>query len=104
MDQNIKNIASELKKEISSKYTIEDFKVFGSTARGSQHEGSDIDIFILLPHLDRRIEEDLFDIAYDIELKFDCLIDLIAFSSDSIKKGGPLPPLYSRVLQEGVAV
>jgi predicted nucleotidyltransferase len=104
MNQRTRKIVSELKKDISSKYPIEDFKVFGSTASGTRRKGSDIDVFVLLPHLDRHIEEDLFDIAYDIELKFDCLIDLIAFGTDSVKGDFPLPPVYARALEEGISV
>jgi predicted nucleotidyltransferase len=34
-----------------------DFKVFGSTARNDRRAESDIDIFVLLPRVEREIEE-----------------------------------------------
>jgi len=44
-------------------------KIFGSSTHGDRRADSDIDVFIHLPHVNRLIEEQLFDIAYDFELK-----------------------------------
>ena len=74
MDKKIQKIAKELKAKIGSKYEIDDLKVFGSSARGDRREDSDIDVYVLIPEVNRQIEEDLFDIAYDLELRYDCLI------------------------------
>jgi len=38
-------------------------RVFGSSARGDHRVDSDIDIFIQLSQVNRKIEEDLFNIA-----------------------------------------
>ena len=72
MDAKVLKIASEVKENISAKYKIDDFRIFGSTARGHQNRESDIDIIVVLENVDRLIEEELFDIAYEIELKYDC--------------------------------
>ncbi len=85
MDPNNINIARELRSNISRKYVIRDFKLFGSSARGDQRGDSDIDILIQLPEVNAAIEQDLFDMAYDMELAHDCLIDLIAVSDDDMK-------------------
>ncbi|MCU0591634.1 MAG: nucleotidyltransferase domain-containing protein [Desulfobacterales bacterium] len=74
MDRKIQSVASELKKNIAAKYELLDFKVFGSSARGDRRAESDIDIFVLLQHVERGIEEDFFNIAYELELEHDCLI------------------------------
>lgn len=104
MDRKIKAVAAELKKDIAAKYELLDFKVFGSTARNDRRAGSDIDIFILLAHVDRYIEEDLFNIAYDIELKHDCLVDLIVFGKDGLDELLSKTPLYRKVVEEGVTL
>ena len=75
MDKKIQKIAKELKAKIGSKYEIDDLKVFGSSARGDRREDSDIDVYVLIPEVNRQIEEDLFDIAYDLDLRYDCLSD-----------------------------
>jgi predicted nucleotidyltransferase len=104
MEKNIYKIVKELKAEITSRYTLNELKVFGSSARGDRHKDSDIDIFILLPLVNRQIEEDLFDIAYDLELKYDCLIDLIVFDDRSLADRYASVPIYQKVLSEGLSV
>lgn len=104
MDRKIQAVAVELKKDIAAKYELLDFKVFGSTARNERKAGSDIDIFVLLPHVERHIEEDLFDMAYDFELKHDCLIDLIVFGKDGLDELLSRTPLYRQVVEEGIAI
>ena len=104
MNRKIQKVVSELKKEIALKYELLDFKVFGSTARNDRRAGSDIDIFVLLPHVERHIEEDLFNMAYDIELKHDCLIDVIVFGKDGLDELLSKTPLYRQVVEEGIAV
>jgi uncharacterized protein len=104
MDLKIQRVASDLKKAIETKYNLLDFKVFGSTARNERRAGSDIDIFVLLPHVERRIEEDLFNLAYDIELEHDCLIDLMVFGNEEKDVPMSKTPFYRQVLEEGVGV
>ena len=104
MDQFIQQIVAELKNKISEKFDILEFIVFGSTARRERRPDSDIDVFVRLSHINRQIEEALFDIAYEVELKYDCLIDIIVFGNDAVSKKLEETPVYQKVLEEGVAV
>lgn len=104
MDSNIMNIARELRSNISRKYIIRDFKLFGSSARGDRRGDSDIDILIRLPEINPAIEQDLFDMAYDMELAHDCLIDLIAVSDDDMKNHAGKAPVYRNIISEGIAL
>jgi predicted nucleotidyltransferase len=104
MDKNIQKIIRELKTKISSKHEIDDLKVFGSSARGDRREDSDIDVYILIPEVNRQIEEDLFDIAYDLELKYDCLIDLIVCDQQALKGKFASTPIYDKIINEGLGV
>ena len=93
-------IITQLRKKIEKKYNIRDMKLFGSSARGDSTQDSDIDIMVKLPFVDRNIEEDLFDMAYDLELEHDCLIDIIVLP-ESLR--APIP-LYQNIEKEGIAV
>jgi predicted nucleotidyltransferase len=104
MDKKIQKIVKELKAKISSKYEIDELKVFGSSARDERREDSDIDVYLLIPEMNRQIEEDLFDIAYDLELKYDCLIDLIVFDKQALKGKYTSAPVYEKVLSEGLSI
>lgn len=94
----IVTITREFKKAVEQKYTIIEMKLFGSSARGDFSKSSDIDIMIRLPKVNRTIEEDIFDMAYDLELKYECLIDVIVLAqntNDNI-------PIYKNILKEGI--
>ena len=93
-------ISKQFKRSIEEKYNIVDMKLFGSSARGDFSKSSDIDIMVRLPKVDRTIEEELFDIAYDLELEYDCLIDVIVLAEDMIDS----IPLYQNIEKEGVAI
>ncbi|PIP38897.1 MAG: DNA polymerase subunit beta [Desulfobacterales bacterium CG23_combo_of_CG06-09_8_20_14_all_51_8] len=104
MDSKEMMVARELRSKISCKYVIRDFKLFGSSARGDRRIDSDIDIFIRLPRLDSAIEEDLFDMAYDLELAHDCVIDVIAVGDAEAGKNLDALPIYQNILSEGVVL
>ena len=75
-------------------------KLFGSSARGDYSKSSDIDIMVKLPTVNRKIEEDLFNIAYDLELEHDCLIDVIVLSEGMESN----IPLYQNIVKEGISI
>ena len=104
MDLNTRKIIEELKRRIESKYNLRQLRVFGSSARGDSRKGSDIDVWVCLDELDRNIEEDLFDIAYDVELKYDCLIDLLVVSEQNLKGQIGKAPIQKTILSEGIAI
>ncbi len=93
-------ITKQFKRMVEKKYNIVEMKLFGSSARGEHTKYSDIDIMIKLPVVTREIEEDLFGIAYDLELKYDCLIDVIAIPSDFSDN----IPIYREIEKEGIAI
>lgn len=104
MDIRTKKIAEELKRRIIEKYKLQDIRIFGSSVRDQQREDSDIDIFVHLDHSNRHIEEDLFDVSYDIELEYDCLIDLIIVDNKDIKSKIGKAPIYENILSEGASL
>ena len=104
MDPRTRKIAEELKRRIELKYRLRQFRLFGSAARGDARRESDIDVWVCLTELNRDIEEDLFDIAYDVELEYDCLIDLIAVSEQDLNGDIGRAPIQKSILSEGVAL
>lgn len=93
-------ITKQFKQIVEKKYDILDMKLFGSSARGDYSKSSDIDIMVKLPTVNREIEEALFDIAYELELEHDCLIDVIVLSEDMENN----IPLYQNIEKEGIAI
>ncbi len=99
-EDKIKLVTKQFKRAVEKKYDILDMKLFGSSARKDQSQDSDIDIMVKLPKVSRDIEEDLFDIAYDLELEHECLIDVIVLSEEL----NHTIPLYQNIEKEGVAI
>ena len=104
MKKKIEQIVRELKDRISEKYSIKEMRVFGSSARGDRNPESDIDVWVHLSHVSRQIEEDLFDMAYDMELKHDCLIDIIVVDDRGLSGAQGPAPIYEKIRAEGAAV
>ena len=104
MDRYRRKIAEKLRDRIAEQYPIREFRIFGSSVRGDAGKESDIDVWVCLAELNREIEEALFDIAYDVELKHDCLIDLIAVSEKDLAGKIGISPIQKNILSEGIAI
>ncbi len=104
MKKKIEQIVNELKDRISGKYSIKEMRVFGSSARGDRKPESDIDVFVHLSYVNRQIEEDLFNMAYDMELKHDCLIDIIVVDDRGLSGIQGTAPIYEKIRSEGAVV
>ena len=99
-NEKINQIINQFKLAVEDKYNVITMKLFGSIARGDNTEISDIDIMVKLPIVNRKIEEDLYNIAYELELEYDCLIDVIVLPEDIDNN----IPIYANIEKEGVLI
>ncbi len=77
MEQNdIINILRQFKDENHQKYSIISIGIFGSAARGSSKERSDIDIVVKLENPDLF---NLIGIKQELEERFRCTIDIVRY-------------------------
>ena len=93
-------ITKQFRQIVENKYNIIEMKLFGSFARGDYTKASDIDLMARLPKVDRNIEEDLFNIAYDLELEYDCVIDVIVLPQEFNRN----IMIYKNIQKEGIAI
>lgn len=105
MKQKDYEIAKELKKRLSDVVNLIDFKVFGSRARGEADEYSDMDVFIEIESLDKKIKEKISDITWEIGFENLIVISPLIFTRDEIENS-PLraSPIVKNIAEEGVAV
>lgn len=80
-------------------------RLFGSCARGEAHEGSDVDVAVVLEHLDWRTRCDVIDLATDIGLAHDLrlsptLLDRATFERWRMQQR----PLVKDIEREGLAL
>ena len=92
-----------LKNILSEKYSILDFRIYGSKAKGTDVQGSDIDIMIVLEDHSPAIESEIDDLIFDVNLKYDCLISALYFGRKELEFGALAEsPIYKKIIQEGV--
>lgn len=60
--------------------------MFGSKARGDAHEGSDLDVAVILEHADLEIRRTIYAIAYDEMLENEVEISPVIFSRDVFER------------------
>ncbi len=98
----------EFKRQLQERYgdRLARFLVFGSYARGENTSESDIDVFVTLKgNVDRKIEDEIFDIFFKIELEYDVILDVKVFSEDELQNTvlGSMP-LVEQVNAEGIPI
>jgi predicted nucleotidyltransferase len=103
-DEQTNDILIELKNKISQKYKLKEMRLFGSKARGESSAHSDIDVFVRISDVNRTVEADIFDLAYESELKYGCLIDMFVFDDTNLNGIHFWTPVYQNILQEGIII
>jgi len=103
----IEKAIQALKKELINRFGSDvELRLFGSVARGDYQERSDIDILVILPvPVNNAVEEQVFDMAYDIELEYSLVIGTIVYSKEfwySERAAGM--PLYKNIQREGLSI
>ena len=84
---------------------LEKVILYGSYARGDQHDESDIDVMVLadIPLEDRWIERVKIRSILDyIELEYDVLLSLSVMDCATFKKYLSVEPFYQNVIRDGV--
>lgn len=98
-------IAKELKARLSAIVELNNFKVFGSRARGTHDEYSDMDVFIEVPCLDKELKGKMLDAAWEIGFKNGIVVSLLIYTQYEIEKSpAKSSPIIKNITEEGVAV
>ena len=102
---NEKKALNTLKSILLQNYGVLDLKIYGSKARGTDVQDSDLDIMIVLEENTPRIESQIDDLIFDINLKHDCFITALYFSRKELEAGSLAEsPIYKKILQEGISL
>jgi predicted nucleotidyltransferase len=105
--KKIQEAILELKKKLIIKFgTATELHLFGSAARGEYGSLSDIDILVLVPlEVTNSIEEEIFNLAYDVELNCNVIFGIIVYSRAFWKSPQCMcMPIYQSIKNEGIAV
>ena len=98
MPANVKKLLAELKKGLTELYgqRLKAVYLFGSYARGDYHEGSDLDVMIVLDSYKSYWDELVCsaELASDLSLEHDVTISRMIMTDEQWKKGD-LPVLMN---------
>lgn len=81
---------------------IKDIILFGSRARGDSHSNSDYDILIILDSdYNWNDENRILDLCYDIDLKYNIIIDVHLMSREEIGSLRGKQPIFVNAIKTG---
>jgi uncharacterized protein len=105
--KNIEAAINELKKRVLKKLGVDaEMRLFGSVARRDYKQNSDIDVLVLVPgSVNNSLEEEIFDLAYDIELKYSVVFGIVVYQKEFwYSELGKSMPLHKNVQRDGVSL
>ncbi|MFW5945205.1 MAG: nucleotidyltransferase domain-containing protein [Bacteroidota bacterium] len=83
--------------------SIKDVILFGSQARGDSTKDSDYDILVILKKdYTHKDERKIINLCYDIDLKYDIIIDVHVLSSNELKSLRGKQPIFINALRTGI--
>lgn len=102
-DKNV--ILIDLRHKLEEQYSdsIKNVVLFGSQANDNAHEYSDYDVLILLnKNYSRNDENRILDICYEIDLKYDIVIDAHLLSTKELETRRGKQPIFVNALKNGI--
>jgi len=97
-------ILDDLAARVRERFPSAHIWAFGSRARGEASADSDLDVCVVLDHLDRASEWALTDIACDVGYDHELLITIVRYSREELEEGPwAASPLVRTIRREGVA-
>ncbi|MCD8380321.1 MAG: nucleotidyltransferase domain-containing protein [Lachnospiraceae bacterium] len=106
-DQELKEMLEELSGLLRQVYgdRLKSIILYGSVARGTQTEGSDIDIMVLIDGDEaelRKYTDQLNDVSTDMSLKYIKVFSIMDVSYQEYIDWEQISPFYKNVSREGV--
>jgi len=105
MDKRDLDIVKKFRKLVSQKVKVHELRVFGSRARDDAVAESDLDILIVVDHLDYSIELYISDCAWEAGFSEDVVVMPVSISIDAMKNSPIRESVFiKKIYHEGVAV
>lgn len=83
--------------------SVKNVILFGSKARGDSDENSDYDVIIVLDrNYSGKDENDILDLCYDINLKYNILLDVHILSTKELNSNRGRQPIFLNAFKSGI--
>jgi predicted nucleotidyltransferase len=98
-------IAAELRRRLAEVVPLLDFRIFGSRARGDADEYSDLDVFIKVERIDRKVRERIEDVIWEVGFNNFIVISPLIFTRDEIENTAlRSSAIVKNITEEGVSL
>ena len=98
-------IAAELRRRLAEVVPLLDFRIFGSRARGDADEYSDLDVFIKVEWIDRKVKEKIEDVIWEVGFNNFMVISPLIFTRDEIENTAlRSSAIVKNITEEGVSL
>ena len=82
---------------------VKEIILFGSQAKGNSNDNSDYDVLIVLEkEYGARDENQIYDLCYDIDLKYNIIIDAHLISLQELKTIRGKQPIITNAIKTGI--
>lgn len=78
--------------------------LYGSVAKGTNTEESDIDIAVVVTKDDEVMHDAMVDLNVDLELECDKVLSVLIIDLDEYTKWNSVSPFYRNVKEEGIVL
>lgn len=105
MQEKDLRVIGKFKSLVSQKVRVLELRVFGSRAREDASPESDLDVLVVVDHLDHAIEKYISACAWEAGFHEDVLIMPVAVSMEAVKHSPLSESVFIKnVYREGVAI
>ena len=81
---------------------LEQIILYGSAARGTDTEGSDVDIAVIVRKYTEEMHDKMIDFTVDLELEYNKIFSVVLIDYDNFKEWENVLPFYKNVKKDGV--
>lgn len=84
--------------------SLESIILYGSAARGTATEESDVDIALIVRNYTDEMHEKMIDLTVDLELEYGKVLSVLLIDYDNFIEWGNVLPFYLNVKREGITL